>query len=86
MIIRYSHKDAPVPDGWRFEPLTYHYDPAAGYGLLIKENDIIEPQVLTAVYDDGLLVTVDGKSVKNKMTKKQMLEMALELIERAKNG
>jgi len=85
MIVRYSIKGAPVPQGWRFEPLTYHYDPDAGYGLLIKEDDSAEQikQVLIAVYDDGLLVTVDGQCSFKKMDKRQMLWLAQELIGKA---
>ena len=85
MIIRYSIKGAPVPKGWRFEPLTYHYDPDAGYGILIKEDDNAEPmkQILMAVYDDGMLVTTDGESSFRHMTKQQMLWLAQELIEKA---
>ena len=88
MIIRYSMKGAPVPKGWRFEPLTYHYDPAAGYGILIKEDDNAEPmrQILMAVYDDGILVTTDGESSFRRMTKQQMLWLAQELIEKAAKG
>jgi hypothetical protein len=85
MIIRYSIKGAPVPKGWRFEPLTYHYDPEAGYGILIKEDENAEPmkQILMAVYDDGMLVTTDGESSFRHMTKQQMLWLAQELIEKA---
>lgn len=85
MIVRYSIKGAPVPQGWRFEPLTYHYDPEAGYGILIKEDDNAEPikQVLMAVYDDGILVTVNGECSFRKMDKRQMLWLAQELIEKA---
>lgn len=86
MIIRYSHNDAPVPKGWRYEPLKYHYDPAAGYGLLIKDDDTISPQILTAVYDYGLLVTIDGVCYRKDMTARQKLELATDLIESAKNG
>ncbi len=85
MIIRYSIKGAPVPKGWRFEPLKYHYDPEAGYGILIKEDENAEPmkQILMAVYDDGVLVTTDGESSFRHMTKQQMLWLAQELIEKA---
>lgn len=85
MIIRYSIKGAPVPKGWRFEPLTYHYDPEAGYGILIKEDENAQPmkQILMAVYDDGMLVTTDGESSFRHMTKQQMLWLAQELIEKA---
>ena len=88
MIIRYSKKGAPVPKGWRFEPLTYHYDHDAGYGILIKEDDNAEPmkQILMAVYDDGMLVTTDGESSFRHMTKQQMLWLAQELIEKAAKG
>ena len=88
MIIRYSIKGAPVPKGWRFEPLTYHYDPDAGYGILIKEDENAEPmkQILMAVYDDGMLVTTDGESSFRHMTKQQMLWLAQELIEKAAKG
>ena len=85
MIVRYSIKGAPVPKGWRFEPLTYHYDPEAGYGILIKEDDNEDPfsQILIAVYDDGLLITTDGQSNFKNMNKRQMLWLAQELIGKA---
>jgi len=41
-----------------------------------------QPQILVAVYDDGLLITIDGRSVFRQMTSKQMFEMAQELIAR----
>ena len=77
-VIRYSQKDAPVPDGWRFELLKNHYAPERGYGVLIKED---KDQVLVAVYPDGLLVTINGKSHKKVMTDAQMVSLAKRLLE-----
>jgi flagellar motor protein MotB len=42
-----------------------------------------QPQVLVAVYEDGLLITIDGKSSFKQMTATQMLHMAQELIEKS---
>ena len=42
-----------------------------------------QPQVLVAVYEDGLLITIDGKSYFKQMTAMQMLYMAQDLIERS---
>jgi len=81
MRVKYWQKDKPVPKGWRFEPLKYHYDPAAGYGLLIREN---KEQILVSVYDDGLLITIDGVSHFLEMNGRQMLDLSLDLIERGK--
>lgn len=46
----------------------------------------IQPQILVAVYDDGLLITIDGRSVFRHMTTKQMLYMAQDLIQRTTKG
>jgi len=42
-----------------------------------------QPQIIVAVYDDGLLIVVDGKPYHYGMTLKQQLEMASELIEKS---
>jgi hypothetical protein len=81
MIVRYSVKDAPVPEGWRFELLKNHYAPERGYGLLIREPE--KEQILIAVYPNSVLLTINGKCHRKKMTKKQMLNLAQKLIETA---
>lgn len=78
MIVRYSHKDAPVPEGWRFQLIENHYAPERGYGVLIKEE---KDKVLVAVYPDSLLVTINGASYSKHMTKKQMIDLAKKLLE-----
>lgn len=42
-----------------------------------------EHQVYVMVYDDGLLINVDGKSSFKTMTSQNMLYMARDLIEKA---
>lgn len=39
-------------------------------------------QILLAPYDDGMLITIDGKPYFHHMTEKQMLELSQELIEK----
>lgn len=80
--MRYAHKDDPVPDGWRFEPLTYHYDKAAGYGMLICE-DRWEEQIFLAVYDGGVRFMIEGKDYFKQMTREQMIYLAQDLLTRA---
>lgn len=79
MIIRYSQKDAPVPEGWRFQLIENHYAPERGYGVLIKEED--KEMILLAVYEDSLLITIKGKSHRKQMSKKQMINLAQKLLE-----
>lgn len=76
-IFRYAHKDQPIPDGARFVLCGGHHG-RNGYGMIIREE--AQAQVLIAVYDDGLLVTVDGVSTFRPMTSKQMLWLAQDLI------
>lgn len=42
----------------------------------------VQPLILVAVYEDGLLITVDGKSYFKQMSAMQMLQMSQDLIEK----
>lgn len=42
--------------------------------------------ILIAVYDDGLLITIDGKSYFHHQTTQQQLWMAQELIAKSQEG
>lgn len=82
-IARYAHKDEPVPEGSEFVLAGGHHG-LNGYGIIVTESKPnFEPQILIAVYDDGILLTVDGKSGFKKLTKKQMLWLAQDLIKGA---
>jgi len=43
----------------------------------------VQPQILIAAYDDGLLITIDSKSYFLDMTEKRMLELAQDLINKS---
>jgi len=43
----------------------------------------VQPQILIAAYEDGLLITIDGKSYFLNMTEKRMLELAQDLINKS---
>lgn len=82
MKVRYSHKDAPVPPGWRFELLKSHYDMFAGYGMLICE-DTLQDQIFVAVYDGGVRFMVDGQDYFKELTREQMIYLAQDLLTKA---
>jgi hypothetical protein len=42
----------------------------------------IQPQILIAVYPDGLLITIDGRSHFHHMSPRQMMYLAKDLIEK----
>jgi len=43
----------------------------------------VQPQILIAAYEDGLLITIDGKSYFSNMTERRMLELAQDLINKS---
>ncbi len=43
----------------------------------------VQPQILIAAYDDGLLITIDGKPYFLNMTERRMLELAQDLINKS---
>ena len=43
----------------------------------------VQPEILIAAYEDGLLITIDGKSYFFNMTERRMLELAQDLINKS---
>lgn len=71
-------------DGW--EVVSQLSLPHSQYAVLM-ENKVTEPElefpVLIVPHDDGVLVKIKGETAIKKMTAKQMMDLAIELIMRA---
>ena len=71
-------------DGW--EVVSQLSLPHSQYAVLM-ENKVTEPElefpVLIVPHDDGVLVKIKGETAIKKMTSKQMMDLAIELIMRA---
>ena len=68
-------------DGWEvFSQLSL---PHSRYAVLMEKKMEVEFPVLIVPHDDGVLVKVKGETAIKKMTAKQMMDLAVELIMRA---
>lgn len=68
-------------DGW--EVVSQLSLPHSQYAVLMEKKMEVEFPVLIVPHDDGVLVKVKGESAIKKMTAKQMMDLAVELIMRA---
>lgn len=69
-------------DGW--EVVSQLSLPHSQYAVLMEKKEM-EPEfpVLIVPHDDGVLVKIKGETAIKKMTAKQMMDLAIELIMRA---
>jgi hypothetical protein len=68
-------------DGW--EVVSQLSLPHSQYAVLMEKKMEVEFPVLIVPHDDGVLVKVKGETAIKKMTAKQMMDLAIELIMRA---
>jgi len=68
-------------DGW--EVVSQLSLPHSQYAVLMEKKMEVEFHVLIVPHDDGVLVKVKGETAIKKMTAKQMMDLAVELIMRA---
>ena len=68
-------------DGW--EVVSQLSLPHSRYAVLMEKKMEVEFPVLIVPHDDGVLVKVKGETAIKKMTAKQMMDLAVELIMRA---
>lgn len=68
-------------DGW--EVVSQLSLPHSQYAVLMEKKMEVEFPVLIVPHDDGVLVKVKGETAIKKMTAKQMMDLAVELIMRA---
>tara|TARA_A200000159_G_scaffold149526_1_gene158118 strand:+ start:323 stop:622 length:300 start_codon:yes stop_codon:yes gene_type:complete len=68
-------------DGW--EVVSQLSLPHSQYAVLMEKKMEVEFPVLIVPHDDGVLVKVKGQTAIKKMTAKQMMDLAVELIMRA---
>lgn len=68
-------------DGW--EVVSQLSLPHSQYAVLMEKKMEVEFPVLIVPHDDGVLVKVKGEAAIKKMTAKQMMDLAVELIMRA---
>lgn len=85
--VRYVvHNDVEKYQGDGWEVVSQLSLPHSQYAVLM-ENKVTEPElefpVLIVPHDDGVLVKIKGETAIKKMTAKQMMDLAIELIMRA---
>jgi hypothetical protein len=51
--------------------------------VTMSRNKHDKSMVLLGMYDDGMLITIDGESIFHEMNSQQMIGLAIELLERA---
>jgi len=54
--------------------------------ITMSRNKHDKSMVLLGMYDDGMLITIDGESIFHEMNSQQMIGLAIELLERAQLG